>query len=81
MTKNKEWLIKLRDTLAATLLETAKQHLVSLPARLKRYNSGNEARTINKLFSTDAVKVNMLSRNGNQSVEQPNPHKSETEMF
>ena len=81
VTEKQEWLRKLRDTLPATLLETAKQHLVALPTRLKRYNSENEARTINKLFSTDAVRVNMLSRNGNQSVEQPNPHKSETEMF
>ena len=33
----------------------AKQHLVVLPARLKRYNSETEARIINKLFSTDTL--------------------------
>ena len=56
-TKNQEWLRKLRDTPVTTALETAKKRLVALAARLKRYNSENEAHTINKLFSTDASKV------------------------
>ena len=80
-TKNQEWQRKLRDTPVTTALETAKQRLVALAARLKRYNSENEARTINKLFSTDASKVYTMLRNGNQSVEQPDPPKKETEMF
>ena len=37
--------------------------------------------TINKLFSTDASKVYTMLRNGNQSVEQPDPPKKKTEMF
>ena len=53
----------------------SKELLVALAAQLKRYNSENEVRTINKLFSTDACKVYSLLRNGNQSVEQPDPPK------
>ena len=80
-TKNQEWLRELRDTAVTTALETAKQRLVVLAARLKRYNSDNEARTTNKLFSTDASEVYTMLRNGNQSVEQPDPPKEEAEMF
>ena len=79
--KNQEWQRKLRDTPVTTALETAKQSLVALAARLKRYNSENEAPTINKFFSTDASKVYTMLRNGNQSVEQPEPPKEEAEMF
>ena len=66
---------------ATTALETAKQRLVALAARLKRYNSENEGRTINNLLSTDAFKVYTMLRNSNQSVEQPDPPTRETEMF
>ena len=56
-TKNQEWQKKLRDTPATTPLEAAKQRVVAFAARQKRNNSENKARTINKLFSTDASKV------------------------
>ena len=79
--KNQECQRKLRDTPVTTALETAKQRLVALAARLKRYNSENESRTINKLFSTDASKVYTMLRNGNQSVKQPDPPKKETEII
>ena len=49
--------------------------LVALAAWLKRYNSENEARTINKLFFIDASKVYTLLSNSNQKVEQPDPTK------
>ena len=55
--KKQGWLIKLKDTLVTNALETAKQNLNVLAAQLKICNSENEARTINKLFSTDASKV------------------------
>ena len=48
-----EWLRKLRDTLATTAREAAKHCPVALAAQLKNYNSENEARNINSLFSTD----------------------------
>ena len=48
-----EWLRKLRDTLATTSREAAKHCPVALAAQLKNYNSENEARNINSLFSTD----------------------------
>ena len=80
-TKNQEWLRRLRDTPATTAQQIAKQHLVAPAARLKRYNSENEARTINKLVSTDASKVYALLRNGKRSVEQSDPPNKETEMF
>ena len=70
-----------RDTPVTTALETAKQRLVALAARLKRYNGENEARTINKLFSTDASKVYTMLRNGNKSVEQPDSPKKETNVL
>ena len=56
-TKNQEWQKKLRDTPATTAVEAAKQRVVAFAARQKRNNSENKARTINKLFSTDASKV------------------------
>ena len=80
-TNNQEWLKKLRDTPFTTALETAKQRLVALAAQLKRYNSENKACAINKLFSTNASKIYTMLRNGNQSVDQPDPPKKETEMF
>ena len=78
-TKNQEWLRKLRDTPVTTALETAKQRLVALAAWLKRYDSENEACSINKLFSTDAFEKYTMLRSGNQSAEQPDPPKKETE--
>ena len=48
-TKNQEWLRKLIDTPVTTALEIAKQCLVALAARLIKYNSEYEARTINFL--------------------------------
>ena len=80
-TKNQEWPRKLRDTPFMTALETATQRLTTLATPLKRYNSENEARTINNLFSTVAFKVYTMLRNSNESVEQPGPPKKETEMF
>ena len=74
---NQKWQRRLRDTPVTSALE----RLVALAARLKRYNSENEARTINKLFSTDASKVCTMLRNGNQSVERPDPPQKETEIF
>ena len=56
-------------------METVKQHLFTIVAQLKRYNSENEARTINNLFFTDAFDVCIMLRDGNQSVEQPDPSK------
>ena len=81
VTKNQEWQRKLRDAPVTTALETAKQRLVALAARLKRYNSENEGCTINNLLSTDAFKVYTMLKNSNQSVEQPDPPKEEAEMF
>ena len=37
-TKNQERLRELRDTSVTTALETTKQRLITLAARLKRYN-------------------------------------------
>ena len=74
-TINQEWLRKLRGTSVATALKAAKQCLVALAARLKRYNSENEAHTIKKLFYTDASKICTMLRNGNQIFEQPDPLK------
>ena len=62
-------------------LETAKQRLVALSARLKRYNEEAEARNINRLFSTDASKVYTSLRSGTSCDKHPDPPKKETEMF
>ena len=63
------------------MAEEAQRCLVTLAARLKMYNSENEARTNNKLFSTNTAKVYTVLRNGNQSVEQPDPPNEETGIF
>ena len=62
-----------------TALETAMQRLVTIAARLNRYNGENDACNVYKLFSTDTSTINILLRNGNQSAERP--PKKETEMF
>ena len=64
-----------------TALETAKQLLAILAARLQRHNRANRARSLNRLFSTNAFKVYTLFRNCNQSVEQLDQPKKKTEMF
>ena len=82
VTRNHERLAhKLRDTPVTEALEAAKQRLVALSARLKRYNAEAESRNINRLFSTDASKVYTMLRGGSRSDQQPDPPKKETEMF
>ena len=51
--KKQEWLRKLRNTIVMTAQEAAKYCPVALAAQLKSFNSENEARNINSLFSTD----------------------------
>ena len=73
--KTKKWLRKLWDTLVMTDLKTAKQRLAALASRLKRYNGENKACIINKLFPSDVSKIYTQLKNGNQSVEEPDPPK------
>ena len=56
--------------LVTTALETVKLYLVTLTARLKRYNSDNKTWNINKLFSTNASIVKTLFLTCNRSVDQ-----------
>ena len=43
------------NTPVTNAFETAKQHLVALSVRLKRYNEEAEARNINRLFSKGRI--------------------------
>ena len=62
-------------------LETARQRLVALSARLKRYNREAERKKINKLFCTDAARVYSKLRGKKWDSQNAEPPKAETERF
>ena len=70
-TKHLEWRKNLRDIYVTTALKTAKQRLITLAARPRKYNSEIESITINKPSSSAASKVYTLRRDNNQSFDQP----------
>lgn len=73
--------IRYRDMTVKEALETAKQRLVALSARLKRYTKEAESRNINRLFSRDASKVYNILKGDNTRQTQLEPPKAETELY
>uniref|UniRef100_A0A3B3HW39 Reverse transcriptase domain-containing protein n=1 Tax=Oryzias latipes TaxID=8090 RepID=A0A3B3HW39_ORYLA len=59
-------------------LETAKQRLLALSSRLKRYTRDNEARRINRLFATQPAKVYAQWQGQNSRADPP---RLETEQY
>nr|XP_049581805.1 uncharacterized protein LOC125972245 [Syngnathus scovelli] len=59
-------------------LETAKQRLQALASRLKRYTRENEARRINRLFTTQPAKVYAQWQGNNSRADPP---RLETEQY
>jgi hypothetical protein len=72
---------KYKGSTISEAIETAKQRLVSLSARLKRYNKEAESRNINRLFASDASKVYGILRGETRLSQPPDPPQKETEQF
>ena len=73
-----ELLKKVSKLSIAEAMETAKQRLTALVTLLKRYSRTVEARTINRIFSSNSSKVYSLWQGSEVSADSP---RAETERF